>query len=135
MEEIRMWIARDEGIYEDEMDDEPQVGKLHLFYDTPLWHRDSETNTFKFDCARCIGEIPSYMYPWIEEGCCYEISGNKTTYKKELQKISKEVVCVLKTKLLRGYEYKDWNGFYNGNGEDMSSDIENLVKMAENNLR
>ena len=68
-----MYIARDEGVCYDE-DDYKSQGKLHLFYDTPLLHRDSKTNTLKFDCARCIVEIPSYMYPDIKEGDCYEIS-------------------------------------------------------------
>ena len=68
-----MYIARDEGVRYDEDECKTQ-GKLHLFYDTPLIHRDSQTNTWKFDCARCIAEIPSYMYPDIKEGDCYEIS-------------------------------------------------------------
>ena len=68
-----MYIARDEGVRYDE-DDHKSQGKLHLFYGTPLIHRDSQTNTWKFDCARCIAEIPSYMYPDIKDGDCYEIS-------------------------------------------------------------
>ena len=68
-----MYIARDEGVRYDG-DDHKSQGKLHLFYDTPLIRRDPQTNTWKFDCARCIAEIPSYMYPDIKEGDCYEIS-------------------------------------------------------------
>ena len=68
-----MYIARDEGICYDE-DERKSQGKLHLFYDTPLINIDPKTNTRKFDCARCIAEIPSYMYPKIKEGDCYEIS-------------------------------------------------------------
>ena len=68
-----MYIARDEGICYDE-DERKSQGKLHLFYDTPLIHQDPQTNTRKFDCARCIAEIPSYMYPEIKDGDCYEIS-------------------------------------------------------------
>ena len=49
-------------------------GNLHLFYDTPLIHKDLQTNTLKFDCARCIAEIPNYMYPDIKDGDCYEIN-------------------------------------------------------------
>ena len=68
-----IYIARDEGICYDE--DEPKSqGKLHLFYDTPLIDKDPQTNTLKFGCARCIAEIPSYMYLEIKEGDCYEIS-------------------------------------------------------------
>ena len=68
-----MYIARDEGVCYDE-DKYKSQGKLHLFYDTPLIRRDPQTNTRKFDCARCIAEIPSYMYPEIKDGDCYEIS-------------------------------------------------------------
>ena len=68
-----IYIARDDGICYDE-DERKTQGKLHLFYDTPLIDKDPQTNTLKFDCARCIAEIPSYMYPEIKEGDCYEIS-------------------------------------------------------------
>lgn len=70
-----MWIARDEGIYDDDYE-VLEEGKLHLFYDTPLVHEDLDTRTLKFTGARCIGEIPSYMYPWIKEGDCYELNFN-----------------------------------------------------------
>ena len=68
-----IYIARDEGICYDE-DERKSQGKLHLFYDTPLINIDPKTNTRKFDCARCIAEIPSYTYPEIKDGDCYEIS-------------------------------------------------------------
>ena len=68
-----MYIARDEGICHDEGEHKSQ-GKLRLFYDTPLIDKDPQTNTWKFDCTRCVAEIPSYMYPEIKEGDCYEIS-------------------------------------------------------------
>ena len=68
-----IYIARDEGICYDE-DERKSQGNLHLFYDTPLIHRDPQTNTLKFDCGRYITEIPSYMYPDIKEGDCYEIN-------------------------------------------------------------
>lgn len=74
-----MWIARDGGIYNDDYE-VLEEGKLHLFYDTPLVHRDTKTNILKFDCARCIGEIPSYMYPWIKEGDCYQLNSNNLYY-------------------------------------------------------
>ena len=45
-----IYIARDEGVCYDE-DERKSQGKLHLFYDTPLIHRDPQTNTLKFDCA------------------------------------------------------------------------------------
>ena len=53
-----IYIARDEGVCYDEGERKSQ-GNLHLFYDTPLINIDSQTNTRKFDCARCIAEIPT----------------------------------------------------------------------------
>lgn len=82
-EELKLWVARDEGIYNDDYE-LVEKGKLHIFYDTPLIHRDTKTNTLKFDCARCIGEIPSYMFPWIGEGDCYEFSSS-TPYCTEFE--------------------------------------------------
>ena len=78
-----MYIARDEGVCYDE-DEYKTQGKLHLFYDTPLIHKDPKTDTYKFDCARCIAEIPRYMYPEIKNGDCYEISiiTDKCRYKE-----------------------------------------------------
>ena len=78
-----MYIARDEGVCYDE-DECKSQGKLHLFYDKPLIHRDFQTNTRKFDCARCIAEIPRYMYTEIKDGDCYEISiiTDKCRYKE-----------------------------------------------------
>ena len=78
-----IYIARDEVIYYDDYKRKGQ-GKLHIFYDTPLIHKDPKTNTYKFDCARCIAEIPSYMYPEIKDGDCYEISiiTDKCRYKE-----------------------------------------------------
>lgn len=43
-----MWIARDEGIYNDDYE-VLEGGKLHLFYDTPLVHRDTKTNIRSLD--------------------------------------------------------------------------------------
>lgn len=56
-------------------------------------------------------------------------------YKKELGKLSKRVVQVLIAKSLRGCKYKNWEGFCNGLGEDIGEDIEELIRIAENNLK
>ena len=56
-------------------------------------------------------------------------------YKKELGKLSKRVVQVLKVKSLRGCKYKNWEGFCNGLGEEIGEEIEELIRMAENNLK
>lgn len=60
---------------------------------------------------------------------------NDKDYKKELEKLSKRVVQVLKVKSLRGCKDKSWIGFCNGLGEDIGEDIEELIRMAENNLK
>lgn len=70
-----MWIARDEGIYDEDYE-VLEKGKLHLFYDKPIIEMDDNTNTWKFGSARCIGEVPSYMYPSIQERDCYELDFN-----------------------------------------------------------
>ena len=56
-------------------------------------------------------------------------------YKNELEKLSKRIIQVLKVKSLKGCKCKNWDGFCNGLGEDIGDDIENLIKMAENNLK
>lgn len=58
-----------------------------------------------------------------------------TDYKEKLEKFSKQVVLVLKKKSLRGCKYKNWKGFCNGLGEDIGEDIEELIRIAENNLK
>lgn len=59
----------------------------------------------------------------------------ETGYKEKLEKFSKQVVLVLKKKSLRGCKDKSWIGFCNGLGEDIGEDIEELIRMAENNLK
>lgn len=71
---VRMWIARDNGEY---IDDVKQVGDIHLFYDTPMKVKDEKTGRWIFSCSRMICKLPSYMYPWIEDGHCYELSDIK----------------------------------------------------------
>lgn len=58
----KLWIARDVAKNDD------QLGSLHIFYDMPLW----DYNEYKFVCSRCIGELPKYMYPEINDGEVYE---------------------------------------------------------------
>lgn len=33
--DYKIWIARDEGLYDSEDEDTKLVGKLHMFYDSP----------------------------------------------------------------------------------------------------
>lgn len=125
---IRMWIARDGGLY-DEDTNRIKTGELHLFYDTPLPSIDTETRAVKFEGARCIGTIPSYMYPWIEDGFCYEISDDKANYRKELQNFSRKVIETLKSCR------DNWPYFQTIAEEKMNNNIEDLIKLAENNLK
>ena len=53
-----LYAARDRDFYKDN-DDYPTMGRLRLFYDTPM--RDGD----KWGFAREICELPSYMYPEI----------------------------------------------------------------------
>lgn len=62
---FKLYIARDENPSDEDWDIR-SPGKLHLFYDKPL------IQDGKFVCARQITEIPSYMYPNIKDGDCYE---------------------------------------------------------------
>lgn len=79
---MKLYIARDEGIYDDDYN-YVKPGKLHLFYDTPIPYYDDETKTHKFGTARVVAEIPTYMYPDVHEGECYEIHfDNNNIYKK-----------------------------------------------------
>lgn len=68
--EIILWIARDEGFYNEE-DDEPSVGKLHIFYDQPQLIKVDGIYCWKF--SRIICEVPSYMYPEIKEKTCIKL--------------------------------------------------------------
>lgn len=70
---IKLYIARDEGEYKREVEDEHE-GKLHLFYDKPMWDFNPSTREGKFGFSRCICEVPSYMYPFIKDRQCFELS-------------------------------------------------------------
>lgn len=62
----KLYIARDIG--EDDEDNTNHKGNLHIFYDTPELYYGKWIN------ARKIADIPSYMYPEIEDGqcCCFK---------------------------------------------------------------
>lgn len=76
---IKLWIARDAGIYDEDYE-LVEKGKLHIFYDTPLVDKDPNDGHTIFTCSRCIGEIPSYMYPEIKEGDCYQFNSDYLFY-------------------------------------------------------
>ena len=80
---MKLYIARDQSITEYRYltdDDGIKIpGKLHVFYDTPeykyqegkvLDNNHTTSGYHYWTNARCMGEIPSYMYPGIGEGEC-----------------------------------------------------------------
>ena len=76
---ISFYVARDEGyaIHYDDGGSEKVQGKLHIFYERPLleyvqcFYNQVQQITvdghFEWKMARGIGEIPSYMFPEIQE--------------------------------------------------------------------
>lgn len=76
VKEYKLWVGRSPQTNEEFDRDIP--GKLHIFYDGP-----PKYSTIEHDWvgARCIGEIPSYMFPEIKEGMCIQF-----TYSKNLRK-------------------------------------------------
>lgn len=76
-----IYIARDSCEYDE---DKRQLGKLHAFYDTPIWNH----HTQKWDCARQIGgEIPRYMFPEVKEQTYQDFIGLIGDDKNKLPKI------------------------------------------------
>lgn len=72
--ENRLWklyVARDERQVDPNNDDELEIyGRLHVFYDTPILEDG------KWQHARQLGgEIPSYMFPELKEGCRQKFVG------------------------------------------------------------
>lgn len=70
MRNYKIWIARDEGLYDSKDEDTKLVGKLHMFYDSPELLYNSMTNSMNWGNARRICELPSYMYPNVEDCKC-----------------------------------------------------------------
>ena len=76
---ISLYVARDEGydIHYDDGGSEKIQGKLHIFYERPLllyvqgsYNQEQQITIdghFEWKIARGIGEIPSYMFPEIQE--------------------------------------------------------------------
>ena len=68
MNNFRLYIARDEGKWDEDVKKE---GELNLFYDTPQLLFDIDKQTSYWGNARKIANIPSYMYPQINDKECY----------------------------------------------------------------
>lgn len=73
----KLWVARARRT--DEEFDHDIPGKLYVFYDTPIYNQ----LTHSWEGARCIGELPNYMFPEIEEGICIQFE-NKKQMRKHL---------------------------------------------------
>lgn len=79
---ISLYVARDEEyvVHYDDGDSEKVQGRLHIFYERPLleyvqssYNQERQMTVdghFEWKMARCIGEIPSYMFPEIKEKKC-----------------------------------------------------------------
>lgn len=68
MNNFKLYIARDEGKWDEDVKKE---GELNLFYDTPQLLFDVEDQILYWGNARKIAEIPSYIYPQIRDKECY----------------------------------------------------------------
>ena len=51
--------------------------------------------------------------------------------RKELEKLAKMVVSILDLKAHNGCDCENWDGFQNGNGEEVGKDINKLIKFAK----
>lgn len=78
-----LWIARDERQQiQNTLTNWSYMGKLHVFYDTPTLKGG------KWIGARQLGgEIPSYMFPELEECCCQKFIGMIGDLENKLPKI------------------------------------------------
>lgn len=84
--ENRLWklyVARDERQVDSNNDDELEIyGRLHVFYDNPILEHG------KWQHARQLGgEIPPYMFPELEEGCCQKFIGLVGDLENKLPKV------------------------------------------------
>lgn len=78
---MKIWIARDEADYEDELihyierhpEKEREFGALHLFYDMPTYER-RPLEKGKWIGGRTAAEIPSYLFPQIRCEECLEFN-------------------------------------------------------------
>lgn len=78
-----LWIARDKRQRHPKYPDELELhGKLHVFYELPTLEDG------KWIKARQLGgEIPSYMFPELEECCCQKFIGMIGDLENKLPKL------------------------------------------------
>lgn len=77
MEQIKLWIARNEGWEEEYLHDRYQhvPGELLICYDRPTLKYDDSLGRQIWKYARIMHEAPSYMFPEIKEKECVEFEG------------------------------------------------------------
>ena len=69
-ENLKLWIARNEGYYDDEDENLRITGELLICYDQPILEYDSDKRRKMWKYSRIMHEAPSYMFPEIEEMTC-----------------------------------------------------------------
>lgn len=99
-----LWIARDKRQPHPKYHDELELyGKLHVFYDSPILVKG------KWRLARQLGgEIPSYMFPEIEECHCQKFIGMIGDLENKLPKVVEFI-----DKVKREKQYMDKDTLYN----------------------
>ena len=93
---LTVYIARDNRTYKkDDTDHLELYGKLHIFYDTPIWNYD----TCKWELARQIGdEVPGYMFPNIKEKECRKFISFSNDHQNQLSTLCEMYVAMNKMK-------------------------------------
>lgn len=93
---LTIYLARDKrGPHPKFHDELEQYGKLHVFYDTPIFNN----STGKWELARQLGgEIPSYMFPDIKESECRKFISFKYDHENQLTSLSELFVKMQKIK-------------------------------------
>ena len=67
---MKLWVARNEGYYDEEDEDLRITGELLVCYDKPILEYDSNKGRMVWKYSRVMHEAPSYMFPEIEEQTC-----------------------------------------------------------------
>lgn len=76
---FKLWVARNEGFYDHENEDDYVIGEVKFFYDKPEYKFNSVSNRYEWTNAREIkSEVPDYMFKgYIDEGECFEFRNPK----------------------------------------------------------
>lgn len=93
---LSIYLARDERGEHPKFHDELELyGKLHVFYDTPIFNN----STGKWELSRQLGgEIPSYMFPDIKEKECRKFISFENDHENQLASLCEIFVAMKKMK-------------------------------------